>query len=629
MSESSPPPTSRRFSPTPVETTVKRVRRFAAEPVETTTRSSKKGEEKKETYGGVDATDFATTDAAPKRRFVPEPVETSFKSSRQPKPLSASEPTPASIPRDSPKEQTTPRPRRRFVPELIETLKRSKKAGDSRPATLPTDKTDLTPGVPNIYTRPKRKSRLPAVSAPPDNIPNENSAHLQTIPPLPPRRQQSMRPHPNSRRSTRQNSFQPELEAIVSSDEEEVNPEDEESYGDDEGTPSLSGSFGSSEDSMMRLQLARTRESCDDRFSGYLLALAAKAAEKQMRDQALAAFPNESMHQIVEHFYDREIEGASDEESVEGVGLLVLDDPKLDTICRKSTEVGWAAQDMQQHQEKLNRLREDEVNAKIAAEATQPTFPDPFWTNDKQKEAELKRMRLAASPPMLGSDLKFRMCPSPKATKFESDQRVNVRQPNRDENGGGLWGGYCVAEEPGEFLSPSINKQPALIHTPHPTGSGDGDPFSSAFSNAVPSGAKTPSRPAAGPRMLTGIDDRLKAEMLKSKQDELLLAEFDATFVTQVYNYLSLGYPSLARNYDEELALISRVSIEQLRAEDSKKNAKGYIGITEGVKEEYCPRWKALRVYILEWARQHPSMSNGAASPGAWGVRARRGSWAI
>ncbi|EKD13990.1 uncharacterized protein L3040_008006 [Drepanopeziza brunnea f. sp. 'multigermtubi'] len=650
MSESSPPPTSRRFSPTPVETTVKRVRRFAAEPVETTTRSSKKEEKKKETYGGVDATDFAATDAAPKRRFAPEPVETTFSSSRQPKPLPTSEPIPASIPQDSPKEHTTPRPRRRFVPELIETLKRSKKAGDSRPATLPTDKTDLTPGVPNIYTRPKKKSRLPAVSAPPDNIPNENSAHLQTTSPLPPRRQQSMRPHPNSRRSTRQNSFQPELEAIVSSDESsdeaEVNLEDEEGYGDDEGTPSLSGSFGSSEDSMMRLQLARTRESCDDRFSGYLLALAAKAAEKQMREQALAAFPNESMHHIVEHFYDREIEGASDEESVEGVGLLVLDDPKLDTICRKSTEVGWAAKEMQQHQEKLNRLREDEVNAKIAAEATQPTFPDPFWTNgmtvktsalaraqdepiDKQKEAELKRMRLAASPPMLGSDLKFRMCPSPKATKFESDQRINVQQPNRDENGGGLWGGYCVAEEPGEFLSPSINKQPALIHTPLPQGSGDGDPFSSAFSNAVPSGAKTPSRPAGGPRMLTGIDDRLKAEMLKAKQDEVLLAEFDATFVTQVYNYLSLGYPSLARNYDEELAQVSRVPIEELRAEDSKKNAKGYIGITEGVKEEYCPRWKALRVYILEWARQHPSMSNGAASPGAWGVRARRGSWAI
>ncbi|KAG4429317.1 hypothetical protein IFR05_015201 [Cadophora sp. M221] len=671
MSESSPPPTSRRFTPTPVETTVKRVRRFAVEPVETTTRSNKKEEDKENNDGGVDKMDFApaaaATAAPPKRRFVPEPVETTHKTNRQPvKPLPTPEPTPVSIPPQETPVEATPKPRRKFVPELIETTKRSKKAGDSRPATLPTDKTDLTPGVPNIYTRSKRKSRPPVVPIPPDNTPNQSSAHLQTvqIPPLPPRRQPSMRPHPNTRRSTRQNSFQPELE-VIASDEEE--PDLEDGY-EDEGTPSLSGSFGSSEDSMMRLQLARTRESCDDRFSGYLLALAAKAAEKQLREQALAAFPNESMHEIVEHFYDREIEGASDEESVEGVGLLVLDDPKLENMRRKSTEVGWAAKEMQEHQEKLNRLREDETNKKIAAEATKPTFQDPFWTNgmtvkstpfpraagavqppepvDKQKEAELRRMRSAASPPMLGSDLKFRMCPSPKATKFESDQRIDV-QPNKCENGGGLWGGYCIAEEPGEFLSPNASKQPALIQTPRPDGEGHGeggvgdDPFSSAFGNhALPNGAKTPSSCSSsklhhhsheegGVRMLAGIDERLKAEVAKSKAEEALLDEFDDTFVTQVYNYLSLGYPSLARAYDEELSRISSCSQEELRADDRKKNVKGYIGIAEGVQEEHCPRWKALRVYILEWARQHPSMSNGAASPSAWGVRARRGSWAI
>ncbi|KAH6711171.1 hypothetical protein BKA61DRAFT_556142 [Leptodontidium sp. MPI-SDFR-AT-0119] len=655
MSESSPPPTSRRFTPTPVETTVKRVRRFAVEPVETTTRSNKK-EDKENNDGGVDKMDFApaatATAAPPKRRFVPEPVETTHKTNRQPvKPLPTPEPTPVSIPPQETPVEATPKPRRKFVPELIETTKRSKKAGDSRPATLPTDKTDLTPGVPNIYTRSKRKSRPPVVPIPPVNTPNQSSTHLQTIqiPPLPPRRQPSMRPHPNTRRSTRQNSFQPELEAIASDEEE---PDLEDGY-EDEGTPSLSGSFGSSEDSMMRLQLARTRESCDDRFSGYLLALAAKAAEKQLREQALAAFPNESMHEIVEHFYDREIEGASDEESIEGVGLLVLDDPKLENIRRKSTEVGWAAKEMQEHQEKLNRLREEETNKKIAAEATKPTFQDPFWTNgmtvkstafpraaqplepvDKQKEAELKRMRSAASPPMLGSDLKFRMCPSPKATKFESDQRIDV-QPNKCENGGGLWGGYCIAEEPGEFLSPNASKQPALIQTPRADGGVDDDPFSSAFGNhALPNGngTKTPSSKhhhEGGVRMLAGIDERLKAEVAKSKAEDALLEEFDDTFVTQVYNYLSLGYPSLARAYDEELSHISSCSQEELRVDDSKKNVKGYIGIAEGVQEEHCPRWKALRVYILEWARQHPSMSNGAASPSAWGVRARRGSWAI
>ncbi|KAN0090278.1 hypothetical protein V8E51_018857 [Hyaloscypha variabilis] len=650
MPETSPPPTSRRFTPTPVETTVKKVRRFAAEPVETTTRSSKKEDVQKTEETGVERKDFVA-----KRKFLIEPVETSFKSSKQAaNALPTPEPTPVSIPISPPPEET-PKPRRRFVPELIETTKRSKKAGDSRPATLPTDKTDLTPGVPNIYTRPKiRKPKAPPNSALAESrSPNLSPTLSSTqIPPLPPRRQPSMRPHPNTRRSTRQNSFQPELEDIASSESDPQGNSDDDD-GTQEDTPSLSGSLGSSEDSLMRLQLARTRESCDDRFSGYLLALAAKAAEKQLREQALAGFPNESRHEIVEHFYDREIEGASDEESVEGIGLL-LDIPDINNLRRKSTEVGWAAKEMQEHQEKLNRLREDETNKKIAAEATKPTFKDPFWTNgmtvknaafaraqdkepvDPQKEAELDRMRSAASPPMLGGDLVFRMCPSPKATKFESDQRIDI-QPNRSDNGGGLWGGYCIADEVGEYLSPSL-LGPTLIQTPHVEKSED--PFSSAFASEVPGGARSPRTNGhahdGGLRMLAGIDERLKAEAARSKAEAALFDEFNDTFVTQVYNYLSLGYPALARQYDEELARISRMSAEVLRADDDKKKAKGHIGLIEAPEgplkrrgsNEYGARWKALRIYILEWGRQHPSMSNGAA-PTAWGVRARRGSWAI
>jgi len=450
-----------------------------------------------------------------------------------------------------------------------------------------------------------------------------------------------MRPHPNTRRSTRQDSFQPELEVIESEESQENSDESDDSSDD---TPSLSGSLGSSEDSMMKLQLARTRESCDDRFSGYLLSLAAKAAEKQLREQALAAFPNETFHEIVEHFYNPDVDQASDEEEVEGIGLLMHDHHK--PLRRQSTEVGWAAKEMQQHQEKLNRLREDETNQKIADEATKPTFQDPFWTNgmttkiarggqgklDKEKEAEMARMRSAASPPMLGGDLKFRMCPSPKATKFESDQRIDVQQPKRDENGGGLWGGYCVADEPGRLITPSA-RGPPLIHTPH---SEREDPFSSAFASQVPGGAKSPRTNGhsneGGVRMLAGIDERLKAEVAKAKAEELLLEEFNDAFVTQVYNYLSLGYPALAWSYDEELARISRIAPEELRKDDDKKNAKGHIGLVDAPGTngaEQCARWKALRIYILEWGRQHPSMSNGVSSPIAWGVRARRGSWAI
>jgi hypothetical protein len=119
-----------------VETTVKKVRRFAVEPVETITRSNKQDEGQKGAVVEQDKKDMPP----PKRRFVPEPVETTFKSNRQPvNALPTPEPTPVSIPPKFPPKET-PKSRRRFVPELIETSRRSKRAGDTRPATLPTDK---------------------------------------------------------------------------------------------------------------------------------------------------------------------------------------------------------------------------------------------------------------------------------------------------------------------------------------------------------------------------------------------------------------------------------------------------------------------------------------------------------
>lgn len=129
MPDISTPPPARRFQPVPVEETVKKVRRFAPEPVETTTRSSKRDN------GG---TAVERNDNAGKRRLVPVPVEISFKSSKLDK-AGQSLPSPEPSPQSPPPEET-PKPRRRFVPELIETTKRSKRAGDSRPATLPTDK---------------------------------------------------------------------------------------------------------------------------------------------------------------------------------------------------------------------------------------------------------------------------------------------------------------------------------------------------------------------------------------------------------------------------------------------------------------------------------------------------------
>jgi hypothetical protein len=152
-------------------------------------------------------------------------------------------------------------------------------------------------------------------------------------------------------------------------------------------------------------------------------------------------------------------------------------------------------------------------------------------------------------------------------------------------------------------------------------------------------------------------------------------AEFTDEFITQVYNYLSLGYPSLGRQYDEELSRIAKIPEEELRKDDRHADAKGYIGIIAGINPKgplgngtnglgrmgedkapgrqgidgkvntsdekvssvvgikgsdprHCSRWVALKAYIVEWARQNPDLGDSEA-PKAWGVRARRGSWAI
>jgi hypothetical protein len=145
MSET--PPSSRRFQPVPVEESSKKVRRFAPEPVETMTRSSKKADDVSISARGPSAGNDSVerTDFAGRKRLLPTPVETTFKSSKHSgNTLPTPETTPVSIPASpspaSAEDTPRPRPRPRFAPQLIETSKRSKKAGDSTPATLPTDK---------------------------------------------------------------------------------------------------------------------------------------------------------------------------------------------------------------------------------------------------------------------------------------------------------------------------------------------------------------------------------------------------------------------------------------------------------------------------------------------------------
>jgi hypothetical protein len=109
--------------------------------------------------------------------------------------------------------------------------------------------------------------------------------------------------------------------------------------------------------------------------------------------------------------------------------------------------------------------------------------------------------------------------------------------------------------------------------------------------------------------------------------------EFNDRFVTQIYNYLSLGYPSVARYYDCELSKVSGVPVAALRADDLNTDAKGHVAVHDfmrkGSANGVCMRWTALRLYIQEWARQQPQMSEADPYHETWGVRERKGSWAV
>ncbi len=332
----------------------------------------------------------------------------------------------------------------------------------------------------------------------------------------------------------------------------------------------------------------------------------------------------------------------------------------------------------------------------------------PFMPFPQERDMSLERarnqhrLRARGSPPMLGSELTFRMCPSPKQTKLEPDHLWDLdtgktmEETNRDfTEQHGLWRGYCYTVDP--FKNLATVERPAMIMTPMSAENGS-NPFERAFGTApvmlseepTPADSVTragtihlPAQPRSAnghsdqrgrkqePRglhmlqNLQGLDERLKKEKEAAELEEKIAEEFDDKFVTQVYNYLSLGYPALARQYDNELSKISHIGVDELEKDDAtimenlwggdehgqanghangnaigsgedkrqnKIKATGHIMLDseekDGTKEEdRCPRWKALKLYIYEWARQHPDLD--AISPLAWGVRERRGSWGV
>jgi hypothetical protein len=635
-----PQPTRRRYTPQLVETTtttsrkkpseankepetLQTRRRFVPAPIETTNKSNRSKQ----------AVATEESQSEPRRRkFAPEPVETSVRHRRK---QSIEEDLTAS----SSDEKTAPRSShsinspRKFAPELIATARGSFKKGDSSPRPSRSETTDLPIAVPR-YLRPPLA---------PSNTPSHSDAEVPQI------HESRFSAASLARRQTRQHSFiVPELPCIESDSSEE-----------NSAVPSLSTSPSvSSEESSNRESNREGTESHEGSFQGYMLSLAAQAAEKQLRDQAMAAYPNERVHEPVHHFAVEDSDEESASGKLEGKNGI---DPQI--FRRESgADLAWHMHEMRRHHEQLEEakraLKEDTAGqsrfsaaALLARHKTQAKKE----MGGNQKGVGLEEMRNAASPPMLGDDLVFPLSISPKMTRCDVDQvpvpRSHEREENEDYTGeaklwsahiglgnnaeAGLWMGLCQKKDCDEQFPPTPMRSglmtPAVQVDDVEPGSGlnPARGFDKQDKHWLCSW-QSPAVPQADP-FTQSIDDKLNRELDIEQQIE---EEFHHGFITQIYNYLSLGYPSLAHNFDHELSKITRISVEELRKDDELADAKGYVGAPEGegldensAKEGKCARWTALRLYIHEWARQQPGMAD--RTPNEWGVRARRGSWAF
>ncbi|PGH11822.1 hypothetical protein AJ80_06980 [Polytolypa hystricis UAMH7299] len=589
------------------------------------------------------------TDASPKRRFLPQPIDSTTRSSRSSKSSEVDRNKPGA---DAAK--TT----RRIVPQLVETTtercgRRIHENGSGKQGNNLDVENKAVKPEPNSQSKPKKF--LPQLLETEKRSFRQSATPRNAIPIPKPRvtsvdEQESRFSYANllrrqqSRQQGKPSSFRvPDLPVIPSNSSEcsEKSP-----------LPSLSTSPTLSDESSKPHQRGdQCRESCDEQYANYLLSLAARSAEDQLKEQALAAFPNEQVYQSVSHFaIDRE-DTDNDAERME----LALRDMQMNIpLCRRESSVnlGWELEEMRRHKEESEmRARERMFNANAnqsrfsaAAIATRQAAENKEierWQNKLPKEQQ----KALTSPPMLGSDIVFPQSISPKSTKCETDhfpvpRRDSGGEPVEEENDcalwtaglhvencgdGGLWKGTCNKSDQSPCKIPRLG-----IITPAI------DPKTGMFANL--NGIAAASIPSQLPTTPPDSEDPNIENMDRLlRREEEIKREFHDGFVTQIYNYLSLGYPCVARDFDAELSKISHISLEELRKDDHHANAKGYVGAPEGdgVSEDgvaggKCVRWTALKQYILEWARQQPIIQGVDADVVKdWGATARRGSWAV
>ncbi|PYI07442.1 hypothetical protein BO78DRAFT_396494 [Aspergillus sclerotiicarbonarius CBS 121057] len=371
-------------------------------------------------------------------------------------------------------------------------------------------------------------------------------------------------------------------------------------------------------------------------YSEYVLALAARSAEKQLKEQALAAFPNEQVYQPVDHFaIDKEDEDCVNEE------LQVR--TKLFTSGRhrraSSADLPWELEYLRRHKEEAEMCDRAMAGTKGLHFPPIDHRPSDGATQSCGNWATglgLTETRQGISPPMLGDDLMFPHSLSPETTICESGTFEHNHPKDKSSHppglwyanphlfdscdSGGLWMGTCKSNQ-----FPNFGDSRSLcMHM-----NGDAGEHSSQCSTGMLT--KPEKLPPGYPRDVQTLTQTRQ----HVSQDEGLDRELNDSFVTQIYNYLSLGYPCVARYYDHELSIVSGIPVADLRRDDLKTDAKGYVSvmnensIDRRVAKGGCMRWMALRLYIHEWARKRPKMIEGDGDHGTWGVCERKGSWAI
>ncbi|KAL4943942.1 hypothetical protein BDV06DRAFT_122653 [Aspergillus oleicola] len=430
------------------------------------------------------------------------------------------------------------------------------------------------------------------------------------------------------RQETRRHSFRvPDLPAIPSSGSEDSEPIT--------SRPSGSPSAAGSDSHLIDRQTSKGDQ--ETSILEYILPFPLHPSENQLKERALEAFPNEQVYQPVDHFaIDKE-----DEDHPYGEGSNVRTRPES-WINRRTSSA-----DLPSELEYLRRYKEEagmnrrhylttkggrfsHTARRASRNADKVVNRDEGWDS----APPFTQLTPATSPPMLGGDLVFPQSLTPEATICEGSRAAGFDQSestfsslaglwrgsprfSAHNDRGGLWKGTCKPDRH------SLHRSEALV------------------SGLIPPrhDVEEDPRTYSGEPLQNGDPCRQSAHLtVPSSMEDLghggyTDQELSDDFVTQIYDYLSLGYPSVARYYDYELSKVSGLPVAALRADDLNTDAKGHVGVQDiterGAVNKVCMRWTALRLYIEEWVRYHPQMLEADCYHEGWGVRERKGSWAF